>query len=219
MKHRKERYYIAKNGTKSKLDPTKVLLFLIGLLILSILACLVVNVGNARKNYYTQKAELASLHDKQHNLKAVGDKITEGKFNLVANEQELEKNYQELIQTAYGNCHSIKDLQNLKPQIIKYLGQSGYQQVHEQIVTTSAGKQVLIPSNNEEVHVGFSNYDSSNNTIDVTVCSIYNAKSYGVQGNNDKTTKTIIYINTVYNFATKSANQTSIQTASLGTNK
>lgn len=210
-----DRYYARKHLKKHYLDPRKLIFILGALAVLSLIGCIVTNVGSAKQDYLTQKAKVVKLENKKNHLTAHGDAIVEGRFDLYSHEKQLAHRYQDLTAKAYGNSSSLKDFNALKPDLIRYFGNGGYQQIKEQVVTVDGGKTKLLPSKNEEVQVTFSNYNSANQTVDVTIYTRYDTNNFGQQNKDQAAPQSIAYITTTYNFHTGDVSDTSIQTSSL----
>lgn len=189
----------------SLIDPLKVILGLLGILILSVIILLTINVNKDRTTYTTAQQSLKIERHKLKNIKAHGNLITTGKFDLTKHEQVLSHQYSSLTAQVYGGLKHPQDLIKQRSKLIKYFGQTGYSQIKSQVIGNNNGKRVIIPTKNSQVSVTFSNYDPAKNCVDVTVFTKYDTQ-YG---------KRITYINTTYSFKESRAIYGSAQMATV----
>ena len=189
----------------SLIDPLKVILGLLGILILSMIILLTINVNKARATYTSAQQSLKVEQRKLKNVKAHGNLITTGKFDLTKHEQTLSHQYGDLTAQLYGGLKHPQDLTKQRAKVVKYFGQNGYNQIKDQIIGNNNGKHMIVPNKNSQVSVTFSNYDPAKNCIDVTVFTKYDTQ-YG---------KRITYINTTYSFKDSKATYGSAQMATV----
>lgn len=126
---------------KNYLDPLKVNIVLLGLVIISVIALLSLSVGKAKSNYLAAQRQLSSLHYKSSHLKPEGDRISNGKFSLTAHEEQLSNQYTKLATDIFGGFRNTKDFYRQKSNIVKCFGETGYSQIKSHVIATSKGKK------------------------------------------------------------------------------
>ena len=186
---------IRKKRPRQLLDPIKVNLILLGLVIVSGIAVVSLSINNPQQQYYKAQQQLIKLENKADHLNPEGDRITTGKFDLTGHEKALSKEYTSLTQNIFGDMKSPRDFSRQKEKIVKYFGPTGYDQIKDHVVAMSKGKHVMVPTKNNQVNVTFSNYDPQKNTVDVTIYTLYDSDT----GQRED------YIKTTYSFAENKA--------------
>lgn len=199
-------------NAKHYLEPSRLILGLIFFLVVSIIAMILMNPFPSHEDALNAQQNVTKLRNKKNNLKPQEDVITSGKFNLISHEKALNNQYTKLIQSVYGGFSKPSQVTKNKDILVKYFGTGGYRQIKEQTIAYSSGKKYLMPTKNQKVIVSFSDYNSSKQTINVIIYTEFDIKNAS-QGS--KATKGLTYINTTYNFKSKTANETSIQTAAI----
>lgn len=195
-----------KKQPKPFLDPVKVNLVLLGLVIISLIILFTINVHGAQHSRDEARSQLVSEQYRARHLKAHGDPVSEGHFDLVRNDQQLQSQYSKLAKQIFGGYRKPSQYSNNRATIVKFFGTTGYQQLKNQIEVNTKGQMQLAPTKNDGVQVAFANYDSVKQTVDVSIYVKYEAGSQ----------HRIDYISTTYSFKQHRANFGTTQMATVG---
>lgn len=177
------------------LGPIPIIIALSLVLLISLIAVFSINPSQAKQEARAQQNNYQQARKQYQQLKPQENVVTSGKFDLTKHEQELTKQYTDLLNTLYGRIQSNYDLNTHKADIKRLLGPNGYSQIKEQ----QSGNQALAKKN-DSTSVTFTSFNPDKLTIQVILLA-----DYDLNNASDEADKGTSYLIVNYSFKTQRA--------------